>query len=166
MPFGVSVTSVAAAPLRAAALAARAADDLHVLADRARAHPDVAEEVRDAVAEALAELRALTVVATALEATAREIATGGDALRRRADILDAHAAEIVVGGADLTAVAERLATQMRMVTAALPRVLEALGSVEQLEDSVGTVAETVEPLQGAAEGVGRLTRRLGGRRER
>jgi hypothetical protein len=44
--------------------------------------------------------------------------------------------------------------------AALPRMLEGLDVVEQLEDAVETVAETVEPLAGAAEGVGRLTRRL------
>jgi hypothetical protein len=35
-----------------------------------------------------------------------------------------------------------------------------LSSVEELEDSVGTVAATVEPLQGVAEGVGRVSQRL------
>ena len=44
--------------------------------------------------------------------------------------------------------------------AALPRLMQALGTVEDLEEAVETVADTVEPLQGITNGVGRVRRRL------
>jgi hypothetical protein len=53
-----------------------------------------------------------------------------------------HTRAIIRGGQDLTAVAEELASSMRVLTAALPEVLDGLSSVEELEDSVGTVADT------------------------
>jgi conjugal transfer/entry exclusion protein len=53
-----------------------------------------------------------------------------------------------------------MADSLRVLRAAFPRLLEGLDSVEQLEDSVETVAETVEPLQGVAKGVGRVSDRL------
>jgi conjugal transfer/entry exclusion protein len=57
-------------------------------------------------------------------------------------------------------VAKDLAESLQVVRVALPRLLEGLDSVEQLEESVETVAETVEPLQGVAKGVGRVSDRL------
>ena len=56
--------------------------------------------------------------------------------------------------------AKDLADSLRDLRVALPRLLEGLDSVEQLEESVETVAETVEPLQGVAKGVGRVSNRL------
>jgi hypothetical protein len=44
--------------------------------------------------------------------------------------------------------------------AVLPRILRALDTVDRLEEEVETVADTIEPLQGAAERVGRVTQRL------
>ena len=42
--------------------------------------------------------------------------------------------------------------------------MEGLNTVQQLEDSVETVADTVEPLQGVAKGVGRVSERISSRR--
>ena len=64
-------------------------------------------------------------------------------------------AKAVVGS-----VAKDLAESLRVLRAALPRLLDGLDSVEQLEESVDTVAETVEPLQGVAKRVGRVSDRL------
>ena len=86
--------------------------------------------------------------------------TGGEDLRRTGEALDADTRQIISGGKDLTAVAEELAASLRVFRGALPQVLEGLHSVEELEDSVGTVADTVEPLQGLTQGVGRVSQRL------
>ncbi len=95
-----------------------------------------------------------------LHDTSRTIVTGGDDLRRTGEVLDAHTRQVISGGKDLTAGAEELSHSLRVFRAALPQVLAGLHSVEELEDSVGTVAETVEPLQGFAQGVGRMSQRL------
>ena len=76
----------------------------------------------------------------------RELAT----LIASAQDVNARGHEIVDGGADLTDTAKRLDAKLAVL----------LGEMPELLDELGTVADTVEPLQGAAEGVGRLTKRL------
>jgi methyl-accepting chemotaxis protein len=168
-------------PWRAVRVLARAADDLNAVAERARRDPDPVEEARERLGALFTELETLIaavrrvdasavalgaggedlLVATrSLNSTARAIDTGGRDLRRTGEVLDEHTQELIAGGEDLTAVAKELADSLRVVRAALPRLLEGLDSVEQLEESVETVAETVEPLQGVAKGVGRVSDRL------
>jgi methyl-accepting chemotaxis protein len=168
-------------PWRAVRVLARAADDLNAVAERARRDPDPVEEARERLDALFTELETLIaavrrvdasavalgaggedlLVATrSLNSTARAIETGGRDLRRTGEVLDEHTQELIAGGQDLTAVAKELADSLRVVRAALPRLLEGLDSVEQLEESVETVAETVEPLQGVAKGVGRVSDRL------
>lgn len=60
----------------------------------------------------------------------------------------------------ITAAAREIAGDLDVFRAALPRVLESLDTVEELEDAVETVADTVEPLQGFTRGVGRMSDRL------
>jgi hypothetical protein len=130
------------APWRATRAIVRAADDLHVLAERARQEPDPVDEVRELLQELLGNLHALN-------RTADTIVTGGDDLRRTGEKLDGHMLELIDGGADLA-----------IFAAALPRLMATLDTVEDLEDAVGTVADTVEPLQGITNGVGKVRRRL------
>ena len=168
-------------PWRAVRAVARAADDLNALAERARRDPDPVDEARERVDALFTELETLIaavrkvdasavalgaggedlLLATrSLDSTAHAIETGGRELRRTGDVLDEHTQELITGGQDLTAVAKDLADSLRVLRVALPRLLEGLDSVEQLEESVETVAETVEPLQGVAKGVGRVSDRL------
>ena len=141
------------APWRITRAVARAADDLNALAERARRDPDPVEEVQRRLDTLLAEIRAL-------DATAGTIITGGRDLRLTGESLDAHTVELISGGRELTETAKVIAAHLAVFRAALPRLLDALGTVEDLEESLETVAETVEPLQGVANGVGRVTRRL------
>ena len=100
---------------------------------------ELAERARrdpDPVEEIRERLDALLAVTSALNATAETIVTGGDDLRRTGEKLDTHARELISGGRELTEV------------------------TKDVEDSVETVAETVEPLQGVARGVGRVQQRL------
>jgi methyl-accepting chemotaxis protein len=148
------------APVRAAGALARAADDLHTLAERARRDPDPVDEARERLDGLSSQLEALISLARGLQDTSQEIVTGGRDLRRSAEGLDDRTRRIIDGGQDLTAVGEEIASSLRVVLAALPQVLDGLSSVEELEESVGTVAETVEPLQGLTNGVGRMSQRL------
>lgn len=100
-----------------------------------------------------------------LHVTAREIVAGGRELTEVGRTLDAHTLELIDGGAELTQVAKSLDSTLRVFRGALPRMLEGLDTVEQLESAVETVADTVEPLQGAAARVGRATKRLSGSRK-
>jgi methyl-accepting chemotaxis protein len=177
----VGPLDVVAAPWRAVRVLVRAADDLNDLAERARRDPDPLDEARARLDSLFTELETLigavrTVDASAvalgaggedllvatreLNATARTIETGGRDLRHTGEVLDGHTQELIAGGKDLTAAAKDLAHSLRIVRAALPRLLDGLDTVEDLEASVETVAETVEPLQGVAKGVGRVTDRL------
>jgi chromosome segregation ATPase len=172
---------VVLAPWRAVRMLARAAEDLNAVADRARRDTDPIEEARERLDSLYAELETLIIAIHAVEAsavalgsggedllhatrslnsTARAIETGGHDLRRTGEALDEHTQDLTAGGQDLTAVAKDLAHSLRVLRAAFPRLLEGLDSVEQLEESVETVAETVEPLQGVAKGVGRVSDRL------
>lgn len=108
-----------------------------------------------AVAEALLH------TTRALHVTAREIVEGGRDLKETGDTLDDHTVELIAGGRDLTETAKSLDASLRVFRAALPRLLEGLEIVEELEGAVETVADTVEPLQSVAEGVGRVTKRFG-----
>ena len=169
------------APWRAVRVLARAAGDLNAVAERARRDPDPVDEARERLDALLSQLETLVgavrtvdasalalgaggedlVVATReLNSTARTIESGGRELRRTGEVLDDHTQELIKGGQDLTAVAKDLADSLRVLRATFPRLLEGLDSVEQLEESVETVAETVEPLQGVAKGVGRVSDRL------
>lgn len=177
----VGPIEVVLAPWRAVRVLARAAEDLNALAERARRDPDPVEQARERVDALFSELGTLIadirkvdasavalgaggedllLVTRSLNSTARAIETGGRDLRRTGEVLDEHTQELITGGQDLTAVAKDLADSLRVLRAALPRLLEGLDSVEQLEESVETVAETVEPLQGVAKGVGRVSDRL------
>jgi DNA repair ATPase RecN len=71
-----------------------------------------------------------------------------DALIATGESLDGHTEELISGGRELTDAAKEIA-----------RSLQGVGG---LEDSVERVAETVEPLQGLARGVGRLSRKSSG----
>jgi len=177
----VGPADIVLAPWRAVRVLVRATDDLNSLAERARRDPDPVEEARVRLDALFRELETLvgavrTVDASAvalgaggedllattrdLNSTARTIETGGRQLRQTGEVLDNHTQELIVGGQELTAVAKDLAHSLRILRAALPRLLEGLDTVEELEASVETVAETVEPLQNVAQGVGRVTDRL------
>ena len=180
--------SILLAPIRVPLRVGRALDDLATLAERARRDPDPVDEVRDRIDALLAELatlnglvRELVPVARAVDATGREIVAGGAELTEVArqlrevarDIRDGGreltlearglrgvSREIADGGERLTEVSGALEVHLRTFHAALPRLLQGLDTVEELEDAVETVAATVEPLQGAAERVGRVTQRF------
>jgi hypothetical protein len=162
-------------------MVARAAEDLNALAERARQDPDPVEKARERVDALFAQLETLirairTVDATGvalgaggedlllatreLNSTARLIEAGGRDLRRTGELLDDHTQELIAVGKDLTAVAKELAHSMRVLRTAFPQLLDGMDSVAQLEESVETVAETIEPLQGVARGVGRASERL------
>lgn len=192
----MDLTGVVLAPVRAGRLVARALDDLHVVAERARRDPDPVDMVRerldtliegiDALAlmvgevirgageltatgrgvdararEVIGEASALRDASERLQAVGEEIVVGGRELAETGQGVDRRGGEIVVGGRDLQVVAESLDETLRVLRGALPRLLEGIATAEQLEDAVETVAETVEPLQGAAERVGRVTKRVG-----
>jgi hypothetical protein len=116
--------------------------------------------VRERLDTLLLEAAALIAGIERLQALAAEIVGGGRDLVETGERVNRRGAEIVVGGADLTAVAKSLDETLTVFRAALPRMLRGLDTAEQLEEAVETVAETVQPLQGAAERVGRVTRRL------
>jgi DNA repair ATPase RecN len=165
----VNPLAIVLTPWRVVRVVARAADDLNAVAERARRDPDPVEELQTRLDALLTELEALgaggedLLVATReLNATARTIEVGGRRLRRTGEVLDEHTQELITGGQDLTEVAKDLAHSLRIFRAALPRLLDGLDTVEELEASVETVAETVQPLQGVARGVGRVTNRLSG----
>jgi DNA repair ATPase RecN len=121
---------------------------------------ETAKAMHVTMAEMVAVAQTLTVTAQRLDATGRAIHDGGDDLKQTADTLHVDTRELIDGGARLTEVSEQLEAHMRTFRAALPRLLDGLDTVEDLEDAVETVADTVEPLQGTAERVGRVTRRL------
>ena len=156
----MDLKSLVLAPVRVPLRLAQALDDLADLAERARRDPDPVEEVRVRLDALLVELHAVNVVAREirdggrdLNATGRQIVAGGQDLTAVSTRLERDTRELIDGGQDLTAVSRRIEQDLRIFRAALPKILE-------LEDAVETVAETIEPLQGAAERVGRVTSRL------
>jgi methyl-accepting chemotaxis protein len=148
------------APARITQAIVRAAEDLNALAERARREPDPVDQVRELLTTALADIRRLDEHAVDVDRTAQTIVTGGDDLRRTGETLDAHMLELISGGRELTETAREINAQLAVFRAVLPRLLETASTVDDLEDSLETVAETVEPLQGVANGIGRMTRRF------
>jgi methyl-accepting chemotaxis protein len=120
----------------------------------------VAAGLHASVVELIDAARALGAVAEALDATGRRVSDGGEDLAVVARRLSGQTSELIDGGSDLTAVSERIAADLGAFRAVLPQVMEGLETVDRLEGEVETVAETIEPLQGAAERVGRVTKRL------
>lgn len=110
--------------------------------------------------ELLAVSRGLLPATVALRTTGERLHSGGEDLTVVAQALEVDTRELIDGGARLTGVSEQLETDLRVFRAALPRLLESLDTVEELEEAVETVADTIEPLQGAAERVGRVTQRF------
>ena len=99
-------------------------------------------------------------VAESVDVTGQQIVVGGRDLTDATRTQERRTQELIDGGAELTEVSRQLAAELHVIETALPRLLEALDAVERLEGDVEAVAETIEPLQGAAERVGRVTRRL------
>jgi methyl-accepting chemotaxis protein len=85
----------------------------------------------------------LTEATRSQERLTRELIDGGEELTETAKVLHLDTRELIDGGEELTATAKTLHVDTR-----------------ELEEAVGTVADTVEPLQGAAERVGRVTQRF------
>lgn len=137
-------------PLTVPRLALRALDDVNALAAVARRDPHPVDQLHDEIQEARRDLEALLETARGILETGQEIIVGGDDLRRTAVSLDGTAAEIRDGGESLRKAVLALLAVARRLDARLPA----------LEDSVDTVADTMEPLQKPAEKVGRLTQRL------
>lgn len=156
----MGVSDLVRAPWHIGRAVVCAAEDLNALAERARRDPDPIEEVHALLVSLLSEMRALDRHAVGVDETAREIIVGGRDLRLTGESLDAHTEELISGGRELTEVAKAIASHLAVFEAVLPRVLQALDTVDDLESSLETVADTVEPLQGVAHGVGRVTRRL------
>lgn len=138
----------------------RALEDLNAVAERARREPDPVEEVRQRIDTLLVEAAALIANVQRLEALTAEVVLGEHELIAVGERVDRGAAEVAAGAAELTAVAQSIDETLGVFRAALPKLLRGLETAEQLEESVETVADAVEPLQGAAERVGRVTRRL------
>ena len=148
------------APARITQAIVRAAEDLNALAERARREPDPIDEARALLATVLADIRRLDAHAVDVDRTAQTIVTGGDDLRRTGESLDAHTVELISGGRELTETAKEINAHLAVFRSVLPRLLETASTVDDLEDSLETVAETVEPLQGVANGIGRMTQRF------
>jgi hypothetical protein len=110
--------------------------------------------------EVVGAARELQRTAVALDGTGRELHDGGQDLLESTRSLDADGRELIDGGDRLRQVTEQLEQHLRVFRAALPRVMHSLDTVESIEGKIETVAETVEPLQGAAERVGKVSRRL------
>jgi len=110
--------------------------------------------------ELIGGARDLQRTGVALDGTGRQLHGGGQDLLEETRALDAEGRELIDGGDRLRQVSEQLEQQLRVFRAALPRVMDGLDTVESIEGKIETVAETVEPLQVAAERVGRVSRRL------
>ena len=177
----VDLTSIVLAPVRIPVRVVQALDDLTAIADRARRDPDPVDEVRDRLDRLIEELtrvnelgrtlngalqvalevaEVLARVGENLDVTGQQIVVGGRDLNLTGITLDRDTRELIDGGAELTEVARKLELDLQAFRAVMPRMLDALDTVDKLEGEVETVAETIEPLQSAAERVGRVTKRL------
>jgi methyl-accepting chemotaxis protein len=174
----MDLKSLVLAPVRVPVRVAQALDDLSTLAERARRDPDPVEEVRERIDTLIVELgavigvgreivdggaeltevakdvrvvaAALVARAESLDATGQRIHDGGEDLTATAKVLSSQTRELIDGGAELTQVSEQMEEHLRVFRGALPH----------FEGALETVVDTVEPLQGAAERVGRVTNRL------
>ena len=127
------------APWGVARTLMQALDDLHAVAEHGRGQPDRLQVASDRLDTLSTQMDTLSPVARSLEGQSQEI---------------------IDGGRELTEAAEQIASSLEAVRGALPGLLHGMRAVEGLEDSVDTVAETVEPLQGLTRGVGRVSARL------
>jgi hypothetical protein len=165
----MDVLSLVLAPVRVPLRLARALDDLAAIADRARRDPDPVVVVRERLDVAIDRLEAVLAVTTelvgvghgvvrtglSLDSTGRDLYAGGADLTTAAKAIEADTRKLIDGGEDLRAVSERLEDHLRVFRLVLPKLLELEGAIE-------TVAETVEPLQGATERLGRFVGRRRG----
>ena len=110
--------------------------------------------------ELVAEARSLNRVAQRLDMTGTDLHSGGEQLTAVAKALEVDTRVLIDGGQDLTEVSERIEADLRVFRAAMPKLMNGLDIVEDLEGAVETVADTLEPLQGAADRVGRVTKKL------
>ena len=120
----------------------------------------VARQTHATIFEVLVAAQALLPTTVALDVTGRRLHAGGEELTATSKQLHVDTRELIDGGARLTAVSEQLEEDLRVFRAALPRLMQGLDIVEELEGAVETVADTIEPLAGTAERVGRVTQRL------
>ena len=112
------------------------------------------------IEELTAELKEVRAIAERIDITGQQIVVGGADLTDATRTQELRTRQLIDGGAELTEVSKQLEADLQVFRAALPRILRALDTVDRLEEEVETVAETIEPLQGAAERVGRVTKRL------
>jgi len=147
----------------------RALDDLHALAEAARALPEVehrlteridALETRAGQVLALGERidgQATRLIETAEQAEGRvgDLLAHADRLDSRIDKAEPRVGEVLESAQALTHQAARLAD-------ALPTLEQALSVVDELAPTAAALALTVEPLQGAAERLGRIVDRFPG----
>ena len=162
----------------------RALDDLALLASLAARAPGALEIALqrvdlalDEVGALITEARALHVDVATVNASATRVAEvgvaihdGGEDLLEEMKLLHADARalhDVAValhdGGEDLLEATRRIDARLAVFEAALPQLLSGVKTAQALGESVESVAETIEPLHGAAEKVGRLTRRSAGR---
>jgi methyl-accepting chemotaxis protein len=153
----VNLTSIVLAPVQLPLRAVRGIEELTAELKEVRA---IAERIDAALPHALAAVTALTRVAESVDVTGQQIVVGGGDLTEATRTQEHRTRELIDGGAELTAVSKRLEDDLEVFVAVLPRILQALDTVDRLEEEVETVADTIEPLQGAAERVGRVTKRL------
>ncbi len=153
----MDVVSLVLTPVRLPLRLARGLEELAGEISRVRT---VVERVAGVLPAALDAITVLTRVAESLDVTGQQIVVGGRDLTEATRTQERLTREMIDGGEELTEISRQLETDLRVLQTALPRLLEALDAMERLEGDVETVAETIEPLQGAAERVGRVTRRL------
>jgi ABC-type transporter Mla subunit MlaD len=153
----VDLTSIVLAPVR---VPLRIAEGVEELVSELRQVRAVAERIDRVLPEALAAIALLTRTADSVDVTGQQIVSGGRDLTEATWTQEQRTRELIDGGEELTQVSKQLEADLEVFRAFLPKLLEVLDTVERLEGDVETVAETIEPLQGAAERVGRVTRRL------
>ena len=153
----MDLTSIVLAPIRLPMRLASAVEELTTEMKQVRT---VGESVLSTLQLAVEEITVLTRVAESVDVTGQQIVVGGRDLTAVTRAQERDSRELIEGGRDLTEVAKDIETNLEIFRAVLPRLLEALDTVDRLETEVETVAETIEPLQGAAERVGRVTKRL------
>lgn len=153
----MDLTSLLLSPVRIPLRIAHGIEELTAEMAQVRA---IAERIDGALPRTLDAITVLTRVAESLDVTGRQIVVGGGELTDATRTQERRTRELIDGGEELTEVSRQLEGDLQILRAALPRILRALDTVDRLEDEVETVADTIEPLQGAAESVGRVTRRL------
>src|SRR4051794_31948532 len=140
----------------------RALDDLHAIAEAARRLPtleamlvdrfDTLDARAEEVLERMGEMLAL---GERVSERGREIVAFGERIDARGEELLERGGELVVQGREIVAQAQEVAVTGRELAAAFP-------TLERTAQIGETLAQAVEPLQGAAERLGRVVDRLPG----